>query len=616
MGFFSSTSPFDEDVEKATSETNTNDDWDKIIDICDKVGTSTQKAKDCLKSITKRMNNPDPHVVLQAITLLEACVKNCGTPFCLEVASREFENELVKMLKQKFVMQPKINEKLRSLLKSWAENEFKNDPQLSLIPSLYYRLKQEGLDFNIQPDPSTRSRQGATGSNSVAAVARQEEDDLRKAIELSLKESKSDPRGDSLSSLYPSAKQLAKATPPPTTRKVRTLYDFEAVEDNELTFHAGEIIHVIDDSDVNWWKGQNQRGEGLFPANFVTSNLDVEPEIVEPSTKSNKKIVFDENVTVYKEEASASSPEPVEIDENKIDRLIHLLHEADPEDASHDTYEMLNLESQVNAMGPLIDTELETVDKEHAQLTQLSAQLVEALNLYHTLMREPFQTAGGPPPGPVAQKSPFPGPYPSAHQQQQPPLHGQHQHMQPSSLPPMNMYNGLGHQQYPPSSGQYQSLPGAPPPQYMGQNVHYQHGQPPAPNSNMPVYGGMPPPQYQHPPTHQQQGVPPPSQSMPPQHQMMPPTQAPPPNNNNGLVTRHPSLPPAASHHHLPPNVSSNPASQPHQLPPPPSHSMVPNMMTSQANSAQQYLAGPPHPPMHHQPMLPRQPNPQQLPQL
>lgn len=49
---------------------------------------------------------------------------------------------------------------------------------------------------------------------------------------------------------------------------------------------------------------------------------------------------------------------------------------------------------QVTAMGPLIDAALEKVDRRHAQLTQLSSDLVDALNLYHTLMREP------PPPTP------------------------------------------------------------------------------------------------------------------------------------------------------------------------------------------------------------------------
>lgn len=70
------------------------------MEICDKVGSNSKNAKDCLKSILRRLANDDPHVALQAIVLLDACINNCGKTFQLEIASREFENDFRKLLQK------------------------------------------------------------------------------------------------------------------------------------------------------------------------------------------------------------------------------------------------------------------------------------------------------------------------------------------------------------------------------------------------------------------------------------------------------------------------------------------------------------------------------------
>ena len=76
------------------------------------------------------------NVVVQAITLLDACVNNCGRYFLLEVyssiqqvsyfdkmltqiASREFETEFRKLLGKSH---PKVAEKLKAMLKRWKWN--------------------------------------------------------------------------------------------------------------------------------------------------------------------------------------------------------------------------------------------------------------------------------------------------------------------------------------------------------------------------------------------------------------------------------------------------------------------------------------------------------------
>lgn len=56
-------------LEKATSEMNTSEDWETILQICDNVKEKPNGAKDCLRSIIKRLNSNIPHHAIYALTV-------------------------------------------------------------------------------------------------------------------------------------------------------------------------------------------------------------------------------------------------------------------------------------------------------------------------------------------------------------------------------------------------------------------------------------------------------------------------------------------------------------------------------------------------------------------
>ncbi|GFV35208.1 signal transducing adapter molecule 1 [Trichonephila clavipes] len=325
-------SPFEEDIEKATNENNLSEDWSLIMHICDNATNYQDGAKFCFKAILKRLHHNVPRVVLQTLTLLDACVKNCDRNFLLQVASMEFTSEVRKLLGK---MHPQAETKLKQLLQRWATEEFKDDAELGIIPSLYYKLKSEGVEF---PTENEKKPAAPVCTDPDAVTSQEEENDIIKAIEISLKDTgRYDAPSEYGSSSYGN-EITSKSLPEPF--KVRAIYDFDAAEDNELTIKTGEIVLVLDNSNANWWKGSNHRGEGLFPANFVSEDLDYKPEETISEISSVAETVSD-----------ATFSGEVKIDEAKIEALINWLNDTDPANECPDPKDMLRLEA---GPGPFI----------------------------------------------------------------------------------------------------------------------------------------------------------------------------------------------------------------------------------------------------------------------
>ncbi|XP_057308725.1 signal transducing adapter molecule 2-like isoform X1 [Hydractinia symbiolongicarpus] len=453
-------SALESDIEKCTSEFNVTEDWQLIMDLCDRIKTASNGSKDGLKYITRRLQHQIPHISMQALSLLSACVENCGKPFRLEICSRDWTNEAKQVITRGH---EKVSMRLRELIQKWAE-DFKDDPQLNLMVQFYKKLKADGFAFQSSSSLSEGS------SKSVVSNSKKQEDeinfkeDLDLAIAMSLQEAEANKKAPSSSgSLYPTFTSAPPAVYPEEREvcKVKALYDFEAAEDNEMTFKSGEIFTVLDNSDQNWWKGRNNRGVGLFPANFVTTDLS------EPKTEK-KKVRFADSKAPAAEKIVVKKTKTV-INEEQLDLTLSMLKNASPNEIDDEEETICSMEDSAREMGTLLEKKILECDRQKDDLTDLNDKFLQALSMYQQYMKEPMSA-----PQPVYQPTTSPQ---TSLQYQQPHSYYQ-QHHQPqqyatASPYPIQPTSAMQHHQmdksyyYQTASQQPASLPpqvSAPPP--------------------------------------------------------------------------------------------------------------------------------------------------------
>uniref|UniRef100_A0A0N5AD66 VHS domain-containing protein n=1 Tax=Syphacia muris TaxID=451379 RepID=A0A0N5AD66_9BILA len=150
--------PVGHKIEMATDATKlTTENWGLNMEICDYINNTTDGGRDAIRAIKKRLHTQmckNNAIVCYALTVLETCVKNCDHRFHELVMSKDFVNELVKLIGPKFDAPQAIQERILSLIQSWND-AFRNNPTLQGVCQVYDELKAKGVQFPVTDRDST-----------------------------------------------------------------------------------------------------------------------------------------------------------------------------------------------------------------------------------------------------------------------------------------------------------------------------------------------------------------------------------------------------------------------------------------------------------------------------
>ncbi|KAJ2503010.1 ESCRT-0 subunit protein hse1 [Coemansia sp. RSA 1972] len=363
--------PFDELVKKTTSEMLTAENWELIMEVCDRVGTDSERARQCFEVLNERMLHRNANVVLYTTTLVQSLLENCGQSVKQEVSSRAFTTTLTRVLNDKSVHE-KVKSRILGSIQQWAF-DFRQDPTLSLMEETYTKLRAQRFVF---PPPQKPEK------ISTSEVERQkEEDDLQLALALSLstdgvvKQSYQTPaaiRGEITrkqtvaSGLARRTTRATSAAEPKRKVQVKALFDFAATESGELGFFKGDVIDVLDQKYRDWWKGELRGKHGIFPANFVQPMSDIRLQVSQ---------AIDAEVQVFSEA-------------HNIEALLRMLGSVDPMKSNvSDNTEIQKLYASMWELRPKIIKLVEQYSKKKEELGEMDKMLAKSMRLYDELMQ-------------------------------------------------------------------------------------------------------------------------------------------------------------------------------------------------------------------------------------
>ncbi|KAM9315247.1 ADP-ribosylation factor-binding protein GGA2-like isoform 2-T2 [Pholidichthys leucotaenia] len=136
-------------LNQATDPNNEEDRWDCIQGFYQLVNQETDGPQVAVRLLAHKIQSPQEKEALQAVTVLEACMNNCGKRFHSEAAKFRFLNELIKILTPKYFgawTSQRVKDRVTEVLYGWTL-WLKEEPK---IQEAYRMLKKQGI---VKKDP-------------------------------------------------------------------------------------------------------------------------------------------------------------------------------------------------------------------------------------------------------------------------------------------------------------------------------------------------------------------------------------------------------------------------------------------------------------------------------